>query len=520
MKRILFYYLLAVFGIGCLLRIVPIILNFPIPVGYDTVNYYLPNLYHFQNNWIEVIISFPVYITLVYIFSYIFSIDVYYSFLGSNVTLYGLFSISVFLLSKTVMKQNLNRSLLFTVFVIFQLASLRISWDLFRNLFSLILFNLFLLLVYYFKKKNTLNQMISLFSIFSVSIITIFSERLIGILLIIVSFAYSILYRQKYMFTINLFFIFSFLSYFLTFDKTTFISTNLNIIDKLLNPSNGQNTFSQFDISILFLSLYGILIPFFVYGFVFTKFKDGLLLIKLPLIISISFSFTWIIIPNYGFLVPERWLLISGIYISLIAIYGFCLMIDSFLKQQEKLKNAIIFLFLSGFVIYGFMFVAMPSGIVFSFPSFFQQNTGFIFPYSMNFNSIKINDNPDLIKSIDWINSNTLNNSIIIGSKHWRGWFSLFMQPSHQYLFTEDLIDTNNTLLNSKKIENFYLSLEKKFPNICNNTNTNKNNKQTLYFIDLNNQLNTYRYPDLFGNIVHNTKSFIIYNLSYKICHT
>ncbi|MGN6821922.1 MAG: hypothetical protein ACTHJ7_03960, partial [Candidatus Nitrosocosmicus sp.] len=123
--------MLAVFGIGCLLRIVPIILNFPIPVGYDTVNYYLPNLYHFQNNWIELVISFPVYITLVYFFSYIFSIDVYYSFLISNVTLYGLFSISIFLLSKTVMKQNLNRSLLFTVFVIFQLASLRISWDLF-----------------------------------------------------------------------------------------------------------------------------------------------------------------------------------------------------------------------------------------------------------------------------------------------------------------------------------------------------------------------------------------------------
>src|SRR6478735_4738221 len=96
MKKIYyFYYLLLSFGIGCLVRIIPIILNFPYPVGYDTVNYYLPYLYHFENNWNILLTSFPIYITIVYIFSYIFSIDIYYSFLSSNVILYGFFFISV-----------------------------------------------------------------------------------------------------------------------------------------------------------------------------------------------------------------------------------------------------------------------------------------------------------------------------------------------------------------------------------------------------------------------------------------
>ena len=45
----------------------PIIINYPYPVGYDSVNYYLPNLYHFENNWIILITSFPVFITIVYI---------------------------------------------------------------------------------------------------------------------------------------------------------------------------------------------------------------------------------------------------------------------------------------------------------------------------------------------------------------------------------------------------------------------------------------------------------------------
>jgi len=520
MKKIYyFYYLLLAFGIGCLVRIIPIILNFPYPVGYDTVNYYLPYLYHFENNWTILLTSFPVYITIVYIISYIFSIDIYYSFLSSNVILYGFFSISVFLLSKIILNQSFNRSLIFTVFVIFQLGTLRISWDLFRNLFSLVLFNLFLLLVYYFKQKNAMDNMASLISFFSISIITIFSDRLIGVLLIIVSFICSIAYKQKYLFIINLFFTLSFLYYFLTFDRITFVSTNLNFLDMLLNPSYGKNTFSQFDISILFLSIYGILIPFFIRGFVFTEFKCGLLLIKIPLIITLSFSFTWLFIPNYGFLVPERWLLLSGIYISLIAIYGFFLLIDSFLKQK-KLRKVMALVFLFIFVVYGFLYIIMPSGVIaFSLPSFFQKNTGFIFPYSMNFNSLKIIDNNDLLKSIDWINSNTSNNSIIIGSKHWRGWFSLFLQPSHQYFF-EEFADINDTLLNQTQSRDFTSLLGKKFSYLCkdDNDNVNYKNNTLLFFIDLNKGFNTTKYVYPYPPAVYTTKSFIIYNLTSQIC--
>jgi hypothetical protein len=270
----------------------------------------------------------------------------------------------------------------------------------------------------------------------------------------------------------------------------------------------------------LFLSIYGILIPFFVRGFVFTEFKDGILIIKIPLILTLFFSFTWLFIPNYSFLVPERWLLLSGIYISLIAIYGFFLIIDSLLKQ-EKLKKGMVLIFLFVFVVYGFLFIVMPSEVIFSFPSFFQKNTGFIFPFSMNFNSLKITDNTDLLKSIDWINSNTSQNSVIIGSKHWRGWFSLFLQPSHQYFF-EDFADVNDILLNQNQSQNFTSLLEKKFSYLCkdgnNNHNVNYNNNTLLYFIDLNKGFNTTKYVYPYPTAVYTTKSFVIYNLTSQIC--
>src|SRR3954452_17526586 len=106
-------------------------------------------------------------------------------------------------------------SLVFAVFVIFQLGTLRVSWDLFRDLFSLILFNFFLLMINKIKEKNKMTPpFISFLTIFSISAVTIFSDRMIGILLIIVSFIFSFVYKQKYLFMINAFFTFSFSIYF------------------------------------------------------------------------------------------------------------------------------------------------------------------------------------------------------------------------------------------------------------------------------------------------------------------
>ena len=169
----------------------------------------------------------------------------------------------------------------------------------------------------------------------------------------------------------------------------------------------------------------------------------------------------------------------------------------------------------------GFLFIVMPSEVVFSFPSFFQKNTGFIFPFSMNFNSLKITDNTDLLKSIDWINSNTSQNSVIIGSKHWRGWFSLFLQPSHQYFF-EAFDDINDTLLDKKQVQNFTPLLEKKFSYLCkykdNKEHVNYQNNTLFYYIDLNKGSNTTKYVYSYLPAVYTTKSFIIYNLTTQIC--
>jgi len=524
--------LLIAFGIGCLIRLVPLAISYPYPVGYDTINYYLPNLYHFDSNWVNLVTEFPTYIATVYLFSLVFSADVYHSFLASNVLLYGFFSVTIYLLSNKILNQPLKVSLAFTVFVVFQLGALRISWDLFRDLFSLIMFNLFLLLIYYVDKKSSWNHFISILAIFSVSILTVFSDRMIGMLLIFVSFAFSLIYKQKYLFAINALFTFSFLFYFLTFDRITFFSANVNFLEMLLNPLYERNTFSGLDISVLFLSLYGVLVPFFAYGFLKTKLKDSVLIIKVPLLFTLFLSFTWVFVPNYGYLVPERWLLILGIYMSLIAIHGFFLIVDSSLglkKKNKKARKGIVFLFLLLFVAYGSLFATMPYGVTFSLPSLFQESTGFIFPLSMLFNSLDIKDNLDMVRSIDWINSNTAKDFTIVGTKHWRGWFSLFLDQPRKYIFTESFVNPDNVVSSDEKGRlNFSYSLERNLtsylcsPLSSDNINSYPQTRHTyppVYFIDYGDK--AYGDDDSFlSKVEYKSKKFVIYDLSGHVCNS
>ncbi len=432
---------------------------------------------------------------------------------------------TIYLLSNKVLNRSLKMSLVFTIFAIFQFGALRISWDLFRDLFSLIMFNLFLLLVNHLNKKNAWNRFISVFTVFSVSVFTVFSDRMIGMLLIFVSFIFSVIYKQKYLFMINAFFAFSFLLYFLTFDRITFVSANVNFIDMLLNPLYDRNTFSQFDISILFLSLYGTLIPFFAYGFINTILKDSFLIIKIPLLVSLLLSFTWIFIPNYGYIVPERWLLIFGTYMSLIAIYGFLLIVNSSLGLKNKnTRKGVIILFLLVFVVYGSLFAVVPYGVTYSLPSFFHENTGFDFPLSMLFNTLDVKDNQEMIKLIDWVNSNTVDNSTVIGTKHWRGWFSLFLDPPRKYLYAESFANPGDISYNGKVGLTYTDIIEKNLllylcPKIDNGTDSQSSLRYvntSLYFIDYKN--NIYANNPFFQHVDYNSKKFSVYNLTSYAC--
>jgi hypothetical protein len=238
-------------------------------------------------------------------------------------------------------------------------------------------------------------------------------------------------------------------------------------------------------------------------------------------------SFTWVFVPNYSHLVPERWLLIFGIYLSLIAIHGFLLMIDVFLGLRNNFaRKGVIFSFWFAFVIYGFLFAVVPYGVTFSIPSVFQDNTKFIFPLSMLFNSIDIKDNGDMIKLIEWLNSNTLDTSTIIGTKHWRGWFSLFLDPPRKYIYAENF-NPEVISSNEKGNLNYSNALEKYLAvYLCNKLDNTKSNSAStstnasLYFVDYDNKVYQNNNKFLLSAMEYKAKKFIVYNLTNYMCNS
>jgi hypothetical protein len=509
---------LIVFGIGCLIGIIPIIQNFPFPVGYDSINYYLPVLYDLNSNPVIGGTLFPVYVFLVYAFHLISFSDLYFAFNFVNIVLYGSLSVTTFLLVKNVLGQSVEKSILYAIFVIFQLSALRMAWDLHRDVLALVFLNLYLVTINHLRSlvinKSVYLQYVTASILY---LATIFSDRMMGVLLIISSIFFSIVYKLQLLGIINLLLLILFLTYFFLLDDITFVSIGSNPVDTLVNPILNKNSLSPYDLLVLYLSLNGILIPFFIVGFLK---KSNSLILKIPTLVTIFLSFSWLIIPNYSYLVPERWIILSGFFISIFGLYGFFLIVDRLVNSN--LRKLVSVLFISFFVMYGILFMVLPYGIVFTIPSMFQNHTGSTIPLSMSFNSLEISKNQDLVKSIDWINTNTKNNSEVIGTVHWRGWFHLLLEKPRQYAFTETISFPSDYSTIEKNVTALPTLFKNKIDIQCTsevgaltNISSASGNERNIYLIDLKpGNYSTHYYPP----IVHNSKYFSIYEITESIC--
>jgi hypothetical protein len=274
-------------------------------------------------------------------------------------------------------------------------------------------------------------------------------------------------------------------------------------VQTLVDPLYDLESYSTIGIFVLFFSLYGILLPFFVYGFL--KHLSDFITLKVPTSIVLVCSFTWIIVPNYEYLVPERWVILSGIFISIFAAYGFSL-INALIKSRY-LRMITFAMFFSFFIFYGFIFMISQYGTITTIPAFFHDFTQFILPISMSMNSFDIHENKNIVHVIDWINKNTSENSIVIGSIHWRGWFSLFLDPTIKFMYEENTIQfsdlQNNTLYVNYRLE------------LCNTNLSNPGSKSLSVIL-----VSSSEYPlkNLSSFQVYESGQFAVYNVSKILC--
>lgn len=433
------YSYLIIFSIAILLRLIPEILAFPNPIGYDVINYYLPILKNFDKYWPVISNQFPLYVSLLHTISSVFHVDPRIIVTSATVLIFGLFSVLIFSISKNLFHLNNLQSMFISIFVIFQLSVLRTSWDLHKDMFALTI--MFFCLLCVSRIPDLSKKMIGV--IVPLSIFSVLADRMIGFLLSLSLIISSFVKREKAValiaILITIIYSISLLANFENISSNIGLAANKEIINQVYSPIN---------LIVLFLVMNGLLLPTGIVGLV----KSKITIFKIPLFISLIGSFSWIVFPNTSAFLPDRWITIFSIFLSLFSGYGFVLLIENkrIAISHKKLNNYVVVLI--PFVFLGSVFAMSPNNSYLNIYGAFHPFIDQYGPLTMQYNSISIPESESLLSLIGWMNNNTPSGSIIMGSKHIRGWMELELE-NRTFLFSDNVTD----VINSNKYSEFYL---------------------------------------------------------------
>ena len=420
--------LLFFFGLGCFIRIIPDLIAYPYPIGYDIVNYYIPLAD--KLNTILQNDSFQFYPYLLYTFKSFIPLNPQGLMLSLSSITYGLFSVSIYLLLKGL---NLKPALFMTVFILFQISALRTTWDLQKDILALSFTFLIIYLILEDRKAYFFNIRIIHFGIIiSLVILTFLTDNMIAFLLIISLLIYFAIKKDiKYIISLTIIII-SIISFLVVVDNTKNDSL-INSINHILTGNIKANeNYTPLNLGILFIMMNILSLPLFIYGL---KYLHELLL-YIPLSMALLGSFTWIVLPYSAILLPDRWIIISGIFISIFSSYG---LIRLFSNYKDKPNNKILLPIMSFYIIIGLFYMILPYEYAFPIYGIFTEYTHFFVPSTMQFNSIDIVDNRDLSIAIDWLNNHTNPKSIIYGDSYLSGWMKMLLKDKRifQYNYTK-----------------------------------------------------------------------------------
>lgn len=415
--------ILVVFTLCIALRAAPELMAYPYPIGYDVINYYIPTLTNFEDKWDTVSKQFPLYVTFLYLVSITTGLPAYSVVVGVVIVMTGIFGISLFYLGRTLLKLGISHSAFIAIFAILQLAVLRTTWDLHRDIFALtIMMFVFSLL----SRKNAGWKPLAL--ILVLTTLTVAADRMVGALFIVSAAVYAIVTRRRDVALIGILAIGMFFALAVPTQSIPNIKT-ITTAEMLQNNNEVNEFYSPANLVIFFAALNGLLVGAGAIGFL--SMKNSLL--KIPLLVCLMGSFSWLAFPENRHLLADRWIILAGIFLSVFAGYGILHLIRN-LKKRFTIAGFI----LGAFAVLGLSYAVIPhhsASVLYGIIGVHAENLP---PVTMQFNSIDIEDNDDLLSTIAWINKNTEQDALIVGESHWRGFMELYLEDKRTYHFSED----------------------------------------------------------------------------------
>ena len=415
--------IIVVFTLCIALRAAPELMAYPYPIGYDVINYYIPTVTNFEDKWDTVSKQFPLYVTFLYLVSITTGLPAYSVVVGVVIVMTGIFGISLFYLGRTLLKLGISHSAFIAIFAILQLAVLRTTWDLHRDIFALtIMMFIFSLL----SRKNAGWKPLAL--ILVLTTLTVAADRMVGALFSVSAAVYAIVTRRRDVALIGILAIGMFFALAVPTQSIPNIKT-ITTAEMLQNNNEVNEFYSPANLVIFFAAINGLLVGAAAIGFL--SMKNSLL--KIPLLVCLMGSFSWLAFPENRHLLADRWIILAGIFLSVFAGYGILHLIRN-LKKRFTIAGFI----LGAFAVLGLSYAVIPhhsASVLYGIIGVHAENLP---PVTMQFNSIDIEDNDDLLSTIAWINKNTEQDALIVGESHWRGFMELYLEDKRTYHFSED----------------------------------------------------------------------------------
>jgi hypothetical protein len=304
------------------------------------------------------------------------------------------------------------------------MSVLRTFWDLHRDVLALaaMLFVFSLL-----SRKDSGWKVLSI--TLTLTVITVAVDRMIGALLCMSIATYLIITRRKNValtaiLAISLFSILMVASHQSSYHNSNTITVGTLGIDI-------PNSYSQGNLLIYFLVVNCLVAVPAIVGFL----RMQKILLKIPLLVSLAGSFSWLVFPENNLLAADRWIILTGIFLSVFAGYGILHLVN---KLKSNLSAMVACSILVAYALIGLAYALMPYDSPFILYGAAQNYIKNFAPVTMQFNSLDIQDNDNLLLAIAEINENTEHNAIIVGEPHWRGFMELYLKDDRIYQYSND----------------------------------------------------------------------------------
>jgi hypothetical protein len=445
------------FALGFVIRLIPELLSFPYPIGFDMI-YYAAMIKRgvIWQGWMSVF-SMWLFNAVVIPIHQITRLDPFILLKLVMPLLYAFNVCGVYNFARKALGWTVNKSLLVSLFFAFQLASLRLSWDLYRNMLGLAILLFSLPLIRRFKTKRD----IVLFALLSMLIV--FAHLLVTIVLLAVIFGVVVcdLTRGERMRVIRvLSAVFPALVVFVSsvFLVPLRLDLPANAINAYEEPSRPGGLFflvnylgvsgpvhnysGYFDLILKVFSLFGVLylwwLPIVFVGFFRDRILDGWALVLL------AGSFNALLTPFCALDFWHRWMFMLVYPFTFYAVNGVVKVFSLEHKKNDALsfgwlrwlkvsRRGVLLMCILNAVL-GLVFMVVPPFFdkfgVFSVPT-----TVSYFPSTMLYGAVPLRDVESTVRALMWLNDNMDDDSSVLVHFAFLRWADFYLDEEHVMVY-------------------------------------------------------------------------------------